>query len=781
MTFPSASPAENVIKTVRLDGKSVYIPEIHLTHKINPVITFLHVGSWTAFGTGKTERPLCRIDPKNNVIIIESPENLLGKPTKVVDRDTVNAFLDGCSWESRQVTHVAFKAVSGRRQPAVIEINTSAETVLFSNGKFACDVRAGDAKTSGGIGYFPIMLNEGENVINIKQYSFHEKPRFQMTVYLDNSRDLRAAWQPQHGLLKKLVYALGDRADPITLDWNPNLSKLFVSLEVRDVSTNKIVLQRNSVRRGKVTSDTDAVLAPGIYEATYRAGNESASEFFIVGNPAGLFAGLQDKLSQYSQDSAVKFDIQAQFLRAKILLAKENYNVLDRQWQEKTAYTLSSLATIERKLKEGIANIPETQSGILIRSFASGADGSTQSYRLFIPSSYNPAASLPLLVIPSTRIEDENRSFIEGPAMANQRQALLWAKSAEKHGFALLWPGYRGAPDGYTYESVNIDEAIHAVEKDYNIDPHRISVYATCGAGYNAGRLVTEYPVRFAAIVYDLAVFDLSLESIQFSPSLMQWYTTVNPSRHVIDNQNLRIFVMHDNTKPAGHGPLELSTAFLSLAAKTRGDIASLLNEHPMTLVERLDKTFSWLAPCRNENPGDTRSRFLAKAGFTGPIMEIFATPMLVVEGTHATGGDLENIQRIVGSIKTDYSKYFHGAQCAIKKDTEVTQDEIDSHSLILVGNPQSNSVWEKIQAQIPMKVTLAMVLYKNDRLTGNRPFQAIVPHPTAESKYILMIGAGDLRTLDQVPTGELFTAWYDCKLLAPEKIISKLSALRVP
>jgi len=780
--FPAYSVADEVTKTVRLDGKTVFIPEVKLTQKVNPVESFLHIASWDV--TAKSRRinmPLCRIDPKNNSIVIESTENLLASSTtRVVTQDDMEAFLNSISWPRRQITHIAFKIVSPVRRAALIEIYTNSDAVLFQNGRFASAVSADDVRASGGRGYLPITLEQGDNIINIKQYSVRGKPRFQLSVTLDYTQSLEAVWQPQNGLLKKLVYSPGNRVDPVTLDWDPNLSGFSVSLEVRDVSTDKIVLQKERARRGRVTGDGDADFAPGVYEVVYRTktGNENASELFLVGNPNDLFAGLQKALAQYSPDSESKRDIDAQLRRARILLAENNHNALDRIWQEKVAYTFSCLATFERRLKEGATNIAKDQPGLHIRGFASAEGGADLFYRLYIPTTYKPDAPLPMLVIPAARMASRERPFIEGPIIANHREALLWAKYAEKHGFAILWPGYRGVPDGYSYESVCMDEAIQAVEKDYSIDPHRISVYGTCSAGYTAGRLIEEYDNRFAAIVYDLAVFDLSLDGIQSSPSLMDWYTTVNPSRNVIDNRNIKIFTLHDNSRRPGHGALALTTDFLNEARETRNDIVSHLSEYPMPVAARMDMMFSWLDACRNENPNDKRSNFLTKAGYTGPIMEIFATPLLVVEGTRAQGANLENIHNAVESLKKDYAKYFHGAQCAIKKDTDVTEEDINNHSLILVGNPQSNSVWEKLQPNLSVKMTPTAVMYGEDRLTGFQPFQAIMWHPDAEGKYILMIGAANLKTLAQVKTDELFTAWYDCRLFAPDKYISKLDEL---
>jgi hypothetical protein len=146
----------------------------------------------------------------------------------------------------------------------------------------------------------------------------------------------------------------------------------------------------------------------------------------------------------------------------------------------------------------------------------------------------------------------------------------------------------------------------------------------------------------------------------------MEWYGTVNPSRNIIGNQNIKIFATHDGTRPPGHGPVEDTLAFLKQAAQTRGDVASNISERPMTLAERTGAVFSWLAACRNENPDDKRSNFLAKAGYIGPIMEIFATPLLVVEGTRAQGDDAGNIQHIVKSLQKDYAKYFHGSQASV-------------------------------------------------------------------------------------------------------------------
>ena len=782
--FPPAVAANRTTATVKLDGKTVFVPEVILTNnkQVIPLEKYLFLGSWASVGKKSVDAiPLCSLDFQNNRIIIENTGKLLqNSKTCVVDRNSLNSLLDGMTWGKYQVTHYAFKIISSEIiQPAVIEIYTDSDAILFNNGDMVSRVRAGRVADAGGRGFLPIMLEEGVNVITIKQYSTG-KPRIQATIYLDHSRDLQAAWQTRGGFLKNLFTTTIDRTNIPELAWNQYLGNFSVSMEVRNVSTNNIVFKRESVRQGRIFSDQAQNFAPGIYEAVYRKRSDRVSEFFVVGNPQDLFASLEDKLSKYNPDAESKLDIEALLRRARILLAKQNYNVLDRQWQWKAGYTLSCLATIERRLREGVTNIAKDQPGLHIRAFASKADNSFQAYRLFMPSKYNPGTPMPLLVLVSPTIVNTERPFIEGPVMADYHGALLWAQYAEKHGFALLWPGYRGAgPKGYTYESLHIDEAIQAAERDYNINNQQISVYATCGAGYYSGRLISEFPNRFAAIVYDRAVFDFPPSDLERpSPSVTEWLEASSPVPRVLGKRNLKIFVMHDDTKPPGHGPLQLTTQFLAKAKETRDDIVSYISKQPMSEASRMDMVFSWLSPCKNENPNDLRSHYLSKAGYTGPIMEIFATPLIVVVGTHAPEQLKKNMETMAESLKSDYAKYFHGAQCVIKRDDELTQDDIGNHSLVLIGNPTVNTVWGNLQPGIPVKVTIDKIMYKDKTLAGNSMFEAIVSNPEAPGKYVLLIGTGDFQCLTPVITNNLFNAWYDCLVFdTPIKIISKLNA----
>jgi len=771
--FPISVIADESVSTVKLDGKLVFIPEVKLAKKVNPVTSFLYIGSWAGGGDAMTS--LFRMDQANNQIHIKNSGKLLeNSKTRVLTKNNADAFLDGISWGRRQATQTAFKVTLKKHQSVTLEIHADSDVAVFHNGNAVGRINTNNILTAGGVGCFTVALNPGENILSVKQYSSSGAPWMQMSVITDHSRDLLAAWQRQGGLLKKLLYMPRDGAGTPKLEWYSHKGDFPVSFAVRDISTDSIIFRKESAQLGRRLGEETPDLAPGVYEAIYRTRDESASEFFVVGNPADIFEAMLDKVVRHDTTPQAKLNIEAQARRARIMLLKDNYDSYAKKWQGKLAYTLSSLAGMERSLEAGVENFAKDQPGLHIRGFASSTDNSPQYYRVFVPSSYQPDAPLPLLVMVSAGIAAKARPFIGGPAMANLQEARRWAAYAEKHGFGVLWPGYKSAPEGNTYDSKHIDEAIQAVEKDYNIDKRRISVYGSCGAGYHAGRLVSEYPYRFAAIVYDRAVFDQKLSNVEI-PSLAKWYDNINPSRYVLDDRNLKIFVMHDNNAAPGHGPMELSTQFLERAKASRGDVVQHLGRRPVGTT-RMDMVFYWVAPCRNEHPDDLRSGIAAKAGYAGPISEAFTTPILVVEGTHSFGNDRRSMQSTAQSLKSNYSKYFHGAECALKKDDEVTQDDINNNTLVLIGNPASNSVWQKLQPNLAIKMTPDSVMYKNGALTGNNAFAAIVPHPYAAGKYVLMIGSVDLQYLRRVRTNSLFDAWYDCVVLsAPRQIIAKL------
>lgn len=762
--------------------KEISIPEIKLTKRINPVYTYFFAGSWQMKSAGEwSSKPLCTVDKGNTGLTLKSPESLLpGSGPCILNQSNQKQILNGITWGQAQSTHFVFNATTKEPLVGVVEIITNSKLAIYKNGKLAGEVVAPDILEGDGCAYIPIFFESGDNIINVKQLSICGPAQLQLSICFDNSRDFKAAWQAENSLLQKLVYVAGARREIPTLEWSPLLENLTVSVEVCNVATGTTVFKKEAMRRAKTLGNDGKSFTPGVYRIAYRSKKETAQEYFIVGNPVEIFNSLKARLSIYTIDFATKINVEAYLRRVEILLSPKHLNLPDRVWQEKIAYALGGLSSINHLLEKGAASISKDMPGLHIRGFKSNVDQSTQFYRLFVPSAYKPDEKIPLLVVAPTIVSVQDRPYIEGIDMASQRKALLWAAYAEKHGFALLWPGYRNVPEGYTYEALHIEEAIQAVEKDYNIDPRRISVFGTCSAGFNAGRLISEYPNRFAAVVYDKAMFNRNVTKIKNNPTLQDWIQDINPVPHVINNRNLRIFVANDGSRNDQHGDIAWSNQFLREANQKRSDIIHCLGMQTAG-TPLLDTIFTWLAPCQNDKAGSDRSYFMSAAGYVGPISEVFGTSLIIVEGTSATGKGQENIRALVEHLATGYKRRFLGAQCVVKKDHEVTQGDIEKHSLVLIGNPASNGVWGAMQKDIPVSVTATNVFFEKQILCGESSFSAVLKHPFSENNYVLLIGAANLDSLPRAGSADLFRAWYDCCVFEPKRrIIGKLSAMSV-
>ena len=344
-----------------------------------------------------------------------------------------------------------------------------------------------------------------------------------------DSRSLQAAWEATGGFLAKKIINTGTQGGSPTLKWNPLLDKLNVSVVVLDALENKVVVRRDGLKNGSILRDGVRALAPGLYKATYNATGESADEYFVIGPPKNIFENLKRKLDNLDMATG-KFqpDIEGQLRRGEWLFARQNYNADNKDWQECVVYTLSTLASLINESGDSRQNISKGKPGLHIRGFQSRIDNSKQYYRLFIPATYDPARGVPLLLVMPTFFAAKEKPFIESVYMASHLEAVQLDNFAEKHGFAVLWPGYKNVPDGWTCESTHVGEVIDTVENDYHIDKSRISIYAACGAGYFAGRLVATYPNRFAAVVYDKAIFEREPESLARMPKPMAaWYATI--------------------------------------------------------------------------------------------------------------------------------------------------------------------------------------------------------------------------------------------------------------
>ena len=752
------------------------LPLLELSDKATNITAYHYLGSWALSdgfvksSKGKAERlwrdtvRLTYDDSRKTFHIEPSVPLLKGSVPQQMTPDTEAEIYNRIGWRDNQVSLFAFRALSPSKQVAVAEIDTESTVALYINGKFVREVSADGNVELGTTMLIPVDIEAGENVVTLKIFSSEGQPHLRMSLILDQSKDFQAALSRSWGFLRKLIYSqVGDTFELPVITWDARLSRMTVGVEIHDVLNGKDMFKIDATQRGATVRDGNKILGEGIYKITYKSNQpeqETFEEYFLVGDPKKMAETLTGAINELPWKADEKLNVDAQLRRAEILFRGENYTPMDRSWAERILFTLGNLAEFINLKKAGSDDIFNGLTGLRLMGFISKVDNSKQFYRLFVPS-HKAGEKLPLVVVMPTSLKIIERPFLESPFVASHRDAIQISKFAEKYGFAVLWPGYKSAPKWWTYEAAHVEAALEDVEKRHSIDSSRVSLYGTCDGGFHAGRMASTYPNRFAAIVYDRAYFDRYIVK-EAASSVKEWIQAINPSDKIIANRNIKVFVLNDGSRGAHHGEIAISREFLGRALQKRSDIKFALG--PRALEHGLwNSIFEFLTDCKNEHPDCVKADIPAASGFAGPISEVFATPFIVVEGTHVAPEEAKFMDAAIKNLKAQYRDQFFDATFRHKKDTEITDDEIEKYSLVLVGNAESNAVWSRLAAKYAGSI--APYDTSDDQLSSSTAsaFAEVFKNPANNNNYLLLIGADKLSNMALLGKFDPFNAWYDC------------------
>jgi len=753
------------------------LPLIKLSGKSTEVATWQYLGSWFLTEQNKKTpkkiaswRDAVRLnfeEDKETFQIDASVSMLRGTESKRLTAGAEAGVFKKITWQDRQMSVFAFRVLASAKQVAVAEIDADNSIALYVNQKLARETSAADNVELGTHLLIPVNIEAGENIIVAKVLSNGGPPRFRMSVTLDQSKDFQAAWNGSWGLLTKLLYnKTGDSFETPAVRWDPLLERMTIGAEVSDALTGRVLLKRDALKNKSMIRGQGSGLGEGVYKISYKSHQSregEADEYFIVGSPRAVNKTVSETLARLPWDADEKLNIEAQSIRADILLEKKSYNPENKEWQEKIAWTLGSLANWACIKTKTAGNIFKGLPGLQFRGFVSKIDNSRQFYRLFVPADYTAGKPLPMLLILPTTIAATDRPFLESPPAAAQRKAVQVCKFAEKYGFAVLWPGYPNASKGWTRESVHAEEALEDVEKNYAIDGSRISLYGLCSAGFYSARLASIYPNRFAAIVYDRAIFERdSADADGESRSMAEWLYAINPTNSIIENRNLKILVLNDGTTPAGHGIMALTNRFLKRALAKRDDIKYALDQRK-TGFALWDSVFEFLSRCENKRPNHDKVDIPAKSGYAGPMAEVFATPFIVVEGTRIKPEEAKLMDGVIANLKAQYREQFFGADFILKKDIEVTDEDVERYSLALVGNAESNAVWGRMAAKYADELTPYKPKDDWSASPAKDVFAEVFKNPANKNNYLLLIGSNESGNMAFLRDFNPFKACFDC------------------
>jgi pimeloyl-ACP methyl ester carboxylesterase len=148
-----------------------------------------------------------------------------------------------------------------------------------------------------------------------------------------------------------------------------------------------------------------------------------------------------------------------------------------------------------------------------------------------------------------------------------------------------------------------------------------------------------------------------------------------------------------------------------------------------------------WSTILRERLLYDMERRPYKTPGLTGPIDDAFTTAFLCVRGTGKPWHPAmqkyadDNLKR----FQAEWSKYLRG-DLPIKDDTEVTSEDIANRSLILFGDPASNSLIAQVVDALPLEWTRERIVLAGQTVSAADHVPALIsPSPLNARRYVVL------------------------------------------
>ena len=163
----------------------------------------------------------------------------------------------------------------------------------------------------------------------------------------------------------------------------------------------------------------------------------------------------------------------------------------------------------------------------------------------------------------------------------------------------------------------------------------------------------------------------------------------------------------------------------------------------------------SWIVPLHKINGqwvlGPRQAVALRKTpGLQGPIDDAFLDSFLVVRPTgkpmHPQANAWAETER--ERFTREWRKQFRG-EVRVKTDTEVTDEDMRKHNLILWGDPGSNAILAKIADKLPIRWTTEGVQVGNKSFPADHAPALIHPNPLSPTRYVVLNSGFTFREYD--------------------------------
>lgn len=623
----------------------------------------------------------------------------------------------------------------------------------------------------------PLELKAGDNFLLLKIVNLGGGTGFTMSLEAERDRALLKSARQVHTFLQNIFVSRGQ---------NPVLNFPIATecdrfqVEIAGLATGLEPERVDYVNRAATENRSRSM---GLYSLKLRIGSESVSNLFLVGEPGEYARELSRRRAAAQMDERASLQLDGLFRRLDLMLAPKNRKAGDTNWELNVVDTMAAVEQILARCESGQAPL-KNLGGVHLRSFRSRIDDQVQHYRIYAPADLDASdTSRPLFVVFPTAIS-ASRPFIESPFMAAHLAAINIGRHADTTGALVVWPGYRNQPSGSRCELTHLDEVLRDLERDYRIDQERIVLIGVCSGGFLAAMAVVEWPDRFAAIGIHDAIMHrfvhahLEYDTFRRFPDYHEWLAMSDPLPPLLSLGKgcPPIYLTNDNPSP-GHGEWELSVAFKDRA--TSAGVEVNLDRIPETYgrTEEWQILFEKTSRHTRRHPVAIAETERWRRNSANTIADFFSEKFILVVPTLGPNAQLVAAGRIARSFQDAWATVHYG-NCVMKKDTELTENELKHVNLLLLGNESANAVWASLRDQLPVRLAQDRVDVRGASWSGeNLSIQALFPKPVGEGKVLLM-GAADLEKARLGLLNISVTGWFETAVYsASDKGIGLVSA----
>lgn len=160
------------------------------------------------------------------------------------------------------------------------------------------------------------------------------------------------------------------------------------------------------------------------------------------------------------------------------------------QWSQTVAATAALDLSLVRQLLEGSYHSMASIRGLGEALIRSSRDGTMQPVAVYVPSTYTPSKSAPLVVLLHGHPQSESQ--ILAPA--------YMAELAERSGTIVVAPWGRGYYD-FRGSADDVYDALHAATHAFSIDPRKRFLVGYSMGGFSVFEVAPEHPDDWSAIM----------------------------------------------------------------------------------------------------------------------------------------------------------------------------------------------------------------------------------------------------------------------------------------